>query len=415
MAATRTEYVNNVPVEYTGAGFPARIRRISWGAIIAGVAISLVTMFALNMLGLSIGAATINPVNEADPVGPGFGTGAMIWFAASTLISLFFGGFVAGHMSGLYYDNDGALHGLVTWAVVTLIGLFALTSSVGSVLSGAMSVASSAISAGAQVAGEVAPEVAQALDMQDLTWRGIQADIRNLMQNGAPSGTTMNPAGTNNTGATGSGTTDNTTGTGTTGDTSGTTPAATVEPDSTAEAGTTDTTDTTAGTTPNTTDTTAGTSSTDTGSTMSGSTASVPMTGMTGMYATDENGNPTNEIMSLNEVMFNRSLNNLLNSDNPSQADRDNVVAMLVQNTGMTQQEAEATVANWEQTYAQVRQEAEETARRVAQAAADAVTAFAGAVFAAMVVGAFAAGIGGMAGTPERHEIEIAGTTVKTP
>src|SRR5688572_27597440 len=100
-----------------------RIRRISWGAILAGVAISLVVMLMLNMLGLSIGAATVNPTTEAEPAA-GLAAGSMIWVAATNLLALFAGGFVAGHMSGLFDDTDGLLHGLVTWAVVTLISVF---------------------------------------------------------------------------------------------------------------------------------------------------------------------------------------------------------------------------------------------------------------------------------------------------
>jgi hypothetical protein len=315
----------------------------------------------------------------------------MIWFAASILLSMFAGGFVAGHMSGFYYDNDGVLHGLVTWAVVTLIGLFALTSSVGSVLSGAMSVASTAITAAGSAvgsaAGAVAPEVADALNLQDLTMRGIQADIRNLMNNASETGVS-------NTGTTGSTTdtgsnTDTTTGTADTGTTGGTTDTAmaTAEPGSTDTGSTTDTT-TDTGTTSSASDTS--TSSSNTG------------TRMGGVFSSNTDGtSSTTEVMSLNEVTFNRALSNLLNGDNVTQADRDEVVAMLAANTGITEDEARAMVQNWEQTYMEVRQEAEETARRVAQAAADAVTAFAGAMFAAMVVGAFAAGLGGMTGTPQ--------------
>jgi hypothetical protein len=382
-----------------------RIRRISWGAILAGVAISLVVMFALNMLGLSIGAATINPTSEAEPVGPGFAAGTMIWLAASNLLALFAGGFVAGHMSGLFDDTDGALHGLVTWAVVTLISLFAITTSVGSVVSGALSVASNALSAAGQVAGEVAPEVADALNLQDMTWQGIQADVRNMMQNAPQTGVS---------GTTGTGTTDTTGGTtgtttGTTDTTGGTTDTST--PVATSEAGTTDTTGGTTDTTGSTTDTT------DTNTGAAGANAiSDMMTGSNSMMNTssDESGSPR-EVMSLNEVMFNRSLSRLLMSDTVNPADRDEVVAMLAANTGVSEAEARATVESWEQTFMEVRQEAEETARQAAQAAADAITAFAGAVFAVMVVSAFAAGVGGMTGTPERRHVEVAGATITTP
>jgi hypothetical protein len=66
-------------------------RRTSWGAILAGVVLALVVQIALNMLGLSIGASTINPISEADPIEPALGTAALMWIGGTILLSLFAG------------------------------------------------------------------------------------------------------------------------------------------------------------------------------------------------------------------------------------------------------------------------------------------------------------------------------------
>jgi hypothetical protein len=58
-------------------------------------------------------------------------------------------------------------------------------------------------------------------------------------------------------------------------------------------------------------------------------------------------------------------------------------------------------VNRWEQTFAEFRANAEEAVRAASQSVADTLAAIAGAVFAAMVLGAFAAGVGGRLGIPE--------------
>ena len=63
-------------------------RKLSWGAIIAGVIVALVTMLLLNLLGIGIGFGSINPVVEQNPMS-GVGTGAIIWWVVSNLIAIF--------------------------------------------------------------------------------------------------------------------------------------------------------------------------------------------------------------------------------------------------------------------------------------------------------------------------------------
>jgi hypothetical protein len=304
---------------YTTTVVPNRMHRLSWSAIFAGVVIALITMFALQMFGLAIGAATINPKFEVNPVEPALGTGAVIWLVASNLIALFLGGYVAGHFAASPSEEDGVFHGLVTWGAVTLLTLAMLTSSIAGMVNGVVNAASNVIGMAGMAVAEASPEVADALNLQDMTLQGIQGEIRSLLQQSNDPALQSNPS--------------------------------------------TDGTDAT------------------------GQTAS----------------NTTSQFSSLSELELNRGFSQLFAGDTVDETQRQEFITLLTERTGMTQEEATTTVERWETTFTQIRAEAEDTAREVSQAIADATTALAGALFASMLLGAFAAGSGGLIGSPERE------------
>ena len=68
------------------------LNRVSWGAIIAGLFLALVTYLFLGVLGTAVGAGSIDAMGDRNPLA-GFGTGAGIWVGASTLIALAVGAF----------------------------------------------------------------------------------------------------------------------------------------------------------------------------------------------------------------------------------------------------------------------------------------------------------------------------------
>lgn len=117
---------------------PSYVRRISWGAIIAGLIVALVCQILLSMLGVAIGASTVDPLQEQRPL-EGLGTGAAIWWVVSSLISLFLGGCVAGRLAGVPRKGDGALHGIIMWGTATLITLLLAGTAVGGLFGGAFS------------------------------------------------------------------------------------------------------------------------------------------------------------------------------------------------------------------------------------------------------------------------------------
>ncbi len=128
---------------------PSLFRRVSWGAIFAGLLVTIVLQFMLTLLGVAIGAATINPLQEQNPT-QGLALGSAIWLLASGLISLFSGACVAGRLAGGPRPADGLLHGIVTWSAVTLTTMLLLATTTGMLIGGTGALLSQAIGGAAQ-------------------------------------------------------------------------------------------------------------------------------------------------------------------------------------------------------------------------------------------------------------------------
>jgi hypothetical protein len=152
----------------------APFKRISWGAVFAGVVIALVVQLLLSLLGLAIGFGTINPTTEANPFA-GLGTGALIWWVVSMLIALFVGGLAAGRLSGIIATFDRALHGFLTFGVYSLVTFYLITTTVGSIISGVGSMVGQTLSLAGQGVAAVAPQVTQLIE-QEMEERGINME-----------------------------------------------------------------------------------------------------------------------------------------------------------------------------------------------------------------------------------------------
>jgi hypothetical protein len=134
-------------------------KRIVWSAIFAGVVVVLAVQLLLALLGIGIGMTTLDPASGESPSAGAFSLGATIWWAITALLALAAGGWVAGHLANKSSRLDGALHGVITWGIATLLTFYLLTSAVGSLIGGTFSVVGSAVSAvgqGAQTAVESA-------------------------------------------------------------------------------------------------------------------------------------------------------------------------------------------------------------------------------------------------------------------
>jgi len=143
------------------------INNISWGAVLAGVVVALVTQLILNMLGLGIGIATVDPAagTGGTPSAVTLSMGAGIWWTVSGVIAALFGGYAAGRLSGKPKESVAAWHGLTSWAFTTLIIFYLLTSTVSGIVGGALSAATNTLGQTAQTAVQAAaPHLAQTTD-----------------------------------------------------------------------------------------------------------------------------------------------------------------------------------------------------------------------------------------------------------
>ncbi|MBI4508382.1 MAG: hypothetical protein HY698_02020 [Deltaproteobacteria bacterium] len=87
-------------------------RSLSWPGIAAGVFLAL----ALDALLLLLGAALALSTGDEE-----LGTGFAIWMVISQVVSFTVGGVVAGYLSGATRNVDGALVGILTWAVALVL------------------------------------------------------------------------------------------------------------------------------------------------------------------------------------------------------------------------------------------------------------------------------------------------------
>ena len=137
------------------------ISSVSWGAVLAGLTVALVTQLILNLIGIGIGAASFDPTAGTSPSASGFSLAAGVWWALSGVIASLAGGYTAGRMSGHTTDSAGAWHGLTAWAVTTLVVFYLLTTSIGAVVGGAFRTLGSVASGAGQVLGATAQTAAQ--------------------------------------------------------------------------------------------------------------------------------------------------------------------------------------------------------------------------------------------------------------
>jgi hypothetical protein len=143
-----TYMMEETRIERTSRVAPTRWARASWGAIFAGMFVTVVLQVMLTLLGAAIGFATINPVEERNPA-QGMGTASGIWLLLSALVSVWVGACVAGRLAG-GARRDGMIHGIVTWSVATSLTLLLLASATGALIGGAGTLLGNAMRIGAQ-------------------------------------------------------------------------------------------------------------------------------------------------------------------------------------------------------------------------------------------------------------------------
>ncbi|TDY35828.1 hypothetical protein [Janthinobacterium sp. 75] len=130
---------------------------VSWGAVLAGAAAAAALSFILLILGVGLSLSSVSPWSfNATAIG----VSTIAWLAFMQLAASGIGGYMAGRLrvkwSSIHTDEvhfRDTAHGLLAWAVATLITVAVLAGGTRAVLSGA-------IDAGSGVAAAVSPAAA---------------------------------------------------------------------------------------------------------------------------------------------------------------------------------------------------------------------------------------------------------------
>ncbi|MYM69810.1 hypothetical protein GTP45_23620 [Pseudoduganella sp. FT55W] len=115
---------------------------VSWGAILAGAAAAAALSFILLILGAGLGLSSVSPYQYNDKP---LAAASVAWIAFMQLAASGIGGYMAGRLRVKWaavhgdevYFRDTA-HGLLTWAVATLLTVAVLAGGARAALSGAI-------------------------------------------------------------------------------------------------------------------------------------------------------------------------------------------------------------------------------------------------------------------------------------
>jgi len=154
------------------------LNKISWGAVLAGVVVSLVAHLILNMIGIGVGASTLDVAAANNPAASTFSMGAAIWWTVSGIIAAFVGGYTAGRLSGKPKNTTAGWHGLTTWALTTLLIFWLLSSAVGGILGGIYNTVSGTIGSVGSAAGTAAQGASPSLANVTDPFSQIEQSVR---------------------------------------------------------------------------------------------------------------------------------------------------------------------------------------------------------------------------------------------
>lgn len=127
-------------------------RRTSWGAIFAGAFVTMTIFILLQLLGAGIGVLSLNLTGGRTTSPTSLGIVAAIWWFITGLIALFIGGWVAGRLGWRAAKVDRALHGLTMWAVFYVALFLMVSTALGALVGGGISLLGSSASAAGQAA-----------------------------------------------------------------------------------------------------------------------------------------------------------------------------------------------------------------------------------------------------------------------
>lgn len=107
------------PVITREAIIERREPRMRWSAVVAGAFVALAVWVLLQLFDLGTALSTLDNAEHARSLDVG------VWSLISPVIAMFCGGLVAGRLATAGEPGNGAMHGLVVWALAMLVSVVA--------------------------------------------------------------------------------------------------------------------------------------------------------------------------------------------------------------------------------------------------------------------------------------------------
>lgn len=153
---------------------------LSWGAVIAGAVVAAAVSLVLIALGAGFDLAAVSPWSGSGAGAATFTAMTAIWFIVIQWLASACGGYLTGRLRTQWVNTHAhevffrdTAHGLVTWALATVIAAAVLTSTASSLAAGGLH-AATALASGAAT-GEARTPAAGTYDL-DMLFRGSAAE-----------------------------------------------------------------------------------------------------------------------------------------------------------------------------------------------------------------------------------------------
>lgn len=144
---------------------------ISWGAIFAGLVLTVSITWLMLLLGTAIGVS-VGDINDVNVISEGFGIAAIIWMLLTGIVAYFLGGLAAGRLSGQPEPTDGVLHGLTLWGAATVVTIWLTAWGVSGLIQTGTTVAKTTVSATTSAISGIGQVTAQGMQA---VGSGVQA------------------------------------------------------------------------------------------------------------------------------------------------------------------------------------------------------------------------------------------------
>lgn len=139
---------------------------VSWGAVLGGAFAATALSLILLALGSGLGLSSISLWSYADGAGAPLGPVPIVWLFAMSAIASAIGGYLTGRLRAKWTDIDAdeihfrdTAHGLIAWAVATVVGAAVLTSAAANMTGTAVTAAIAGLnSAATEPAATMSPD-----------------------------------------------------------------------------------------------------------------------------------------------------------------------------------------------------------------------------------------------------------------